>query len=143
MKKKIPVLAICIALLLSLAVLGGVAELLGLNLFEWFGKDNQRLKELAPKAVLQKVSTVTTTDQKLGASTATITSAYYDGQSLILGYSVENGNALEAFEPTPEQMAQMEKDTNPLVMAIINPETEGLIKQWNDAVQTGQSFGFA
>ena len=29
----------------------------------------------------------------------------------------------------------MEKDTNPLVMVISNPETEGLIKQWNDAVK--------
>ena len=142
MKKKISVLTISVALLLSLALFGAVAELLGLNLFEWFGKDNQRLKELAPKAALQEVSPVSTTEQKLGTATAAITSAYYDGQSLILGYAVENGNALETFDPTPEQLAQMEKDTNPLVMVISNPETEGLIKQWNDAVQAGQPFGF-
>ena len=44
---------------------------------------------------------VSTTEQKLGTAAAAITSAYYDGQSLILGYAVENGNALETFDPHP------------------------------------------
>lgn len=142
MKKKISVLAISVALLLSLVLFGALAEFLGLNLFEWFGKEDQRLMELAPQAILQEVSPVNTTDQELGTTTAAITSAYYDGQSLMLGYVIENGTALASYEPTPEQLAQMEKDTNPLVIMVRNPEAEDLIKQWNDAVQAGQPFGF-
>ena len=52
MKKKISVLAIVVATVLSLALCGAVAELLGINLFELFGREDQRLAQLAPKAAL-------------------------------------------------------------------------------------------
>ena len=79
MKKKFSVLAIVVATVLSLALCGAVAELLGINLFELFGREDQRLAQLAPKAALNEVSPITMNDPKLGAGAAGINSAYYDG----------------------------------------------------------------
>jgi hypothetical protein len=142
MKKKISVLAIVVAVVLSLALFGAVAELLGINLFELFGREDQRLAQLAPKAALNEVSPITITSRKLGAGTAGINSAYYDGQSLVVAYAIQNGRCLEEFTPTEEQLANMEKNNKPLTMALANPETDDLIRQWNEATAAGKPFGF-
>ncbi|HPY43381.1 MAG TPA: hypothetical protein PLO90_03345 [Clostridia bacterium] len=143
MKKKISVLAIVVATVLSLALCGAVAELLGINLFELFGREDQRLAQLAPKAALNEVSPITMNDPKLGAGAAGINSAYYDGQSLVVAYAIRNGRYLEEFTPTQEQLAGMEQNNNPLAMALTNPETDDLIRQWNEATAAGKPFGFA
>ncbi len=143
MKKKISVLAVCVALILSLALFGAVAEFMGLNLFEIFGRQDERLAQLAPEAALPEISPVNIINQSTEeASTAAITSAYYDGQSLMVGYLIENGNRLEAFTPTADQLSRMEKDSNPPIIMITDPQTEGLIRQWNEAVQASKPFGF-
>ncbi|MGI6725262.1 MAG: hypothetical protein ACOX62_03545 [Christensenellales bacterium] len=142
MKKKFSVLAIVVAVVLSLALFGAVAELLGINLFELFGKEDQRLAQLAPKAALNEVAPITIASQKPGAGTAGINSAYYDGQSLVVAYAIQNGRYLEEFTPTQEKLARMEKNSNPLTMALTNPETDGLIRQWNEATAAGKPFGF-
>lgn len=142
MKKKISVLAIVVAVLLSLALFGAVAELLGLNLFELFGKHDQRLAELAPKAILKEVSPITIESPELGTTTAGINSAYYDGQSLVVAYAIKNGRYMEEFTPDKEQLAGMEKDNNPLMMAVSDPENEGLLLKWNEAAAAGKPFGY-
>lgn len=142
MKKKISALAIAVAVLLSLALFGAVAELLGYNLFELFGKNDQRLAELAPRAALHDLSPITVENPELGAATAGINSAYYDGQSLIVSYAIENGDFLKEFTPTQEQLAGMEKDNNPLAIAVSDPENEGILLQWNEAIAEGKPFGY-
>lgn len=142
MKKKISALAICVIIILSLALCGAVAEMLGLNLFEIFGQKDERLMELAPKAVLNEVSPITVTSPELGTTTAGINSAYYDGQSLLVAYSIANGSYMEEYNPTEEQLAQMEKTENPPIIEINDPKTEVLAVQWNTACQNGTPFGF-
>lgn len=142
MKKKLSVLAIVLAIVLSVALFSAVAELLGINLFDLFGKDDQRIAQLAPQAVINEVSPTTITSAKLGASVAGINSAYYDGQSLVVVYSIQNGRYLENFTPTEDQLLKMEKNNNPLAMALTNPETDDLIRQWNEATSAGRPFGF-
>lgn len=142
MKKKISVLAICIALILSLALFGAVAELMGYNLFEMFGKDDKRLTALAPKAMLDEVSTITMENTDLGKTAAVISSAYYDGTSLLVAFTIGNAQRMEVYTPTAEQLAAMAKDINPPIVAIIHPEIEGPAIQWNQAIKEGKPFGY-
>ena len=107
MKKKTSALAICVIIIISLALCGAVAEMLGLNLFEIFGQTDDRLRDLAPKAVINEVAPVTATSPELGEAVAGINSAYYDGQSLLVAYSIQNGNRAEKFVPSAEMLAKM------------------------------------
>ena len=141
MKKKMSVLAIVVAVILSLALLGAAAELMGINVFELFGKDDARLQQLAPQAVLKEISPLTVTSPELGTTVAGINSAYYDGQSLLVAYAIKNGQHTEAYTPNEEQLAQMEKDTNPPIRAVNDP-SDTLTIQWNDAVSAGKPFGY-
>ncbi len=143
MKKKISVLALCVILILSLTLFGALAELLGLNLFEVFGQSDKRLMELAPKAVLTEVSPVDLTSSELGTVRAGINSAYYDGQSLLVAYSIQNSRFMEAFTPTEEQLARMQKSQNPGIIMVQDPQTDALILEWNKAYQENRPFGFA
>lgn len=143
MKKKISVLAVAVAVILSLVMFGAVAELLGLNLFELFGKNDKRIEQLAPKAVLEETSPITITSPELGTTTAHINSAFYDGQSLIVAYAIQNGEYYEAFTPTPDELSVMRKTNNPLAIVITNPQTQGILRQWNEATAAGKPFGYA
>jgi len=107
MKKKMSVLAICVIIIISLALCGAVAEMLGLNLFELFGQRNDRLKELAPNAALNETAPVSATSDELGEAIAGINSTYYDGQSLLVTYSIQNGSRVERFVPGEEMLAKM------------------------------------
>lgn len=142
MKKKVSVLTIAVAVMLSLALLGAAAELLGINVFELFGKDDTRLKQLAPRAVLKEISPQTVTGPELGTTVAAINSAYYDGQSLLVAYAIQNGRHAEAFTPSQEQLAHMEKDTNPPIHMVADPG-DTLVTQWNEAVSASRAFGYA
>mgnify|MGYP000872132984 FL=1 len=143
MKKKISILAVAVAVILSLVMFGAVAELLGANLFELFGKNDKRIEQLAPKAVLEETSPITNTSPELGTTTALINSAYYDGQSLIVAFGIENGEYYEAFTPTSAQLSAMEKTNNPLAIVITNPQTQDILRQWNEATAAGKPFGYA
>ena len=142
MKKKISVLAVVVAVTLSLVMFGAVAELLGINLFDLFGKHDERIAQLAPKAVLEETSPITITSPELGTTTAHINSAYYDGQSLIVAYAIQNGEYLEEFAPTEQQLAGMEKTNNPLAIVLTNPETQDVLRKWNEATAAGKPFAY-
>lgn len=144
MKKKVSVLAVCVAVLLSLALLAAAAELMGLNLFERFGRDDARLARLAPRAVLNEVSPMTITSAALGTTEAGIHSAYYDGRSLIIAYAIRNGSQAEPFTPTREQLARMTRLTSMMpAVDIFNPQARALAQQWDQAVRDGTPFGYA
>ena len=141
MKKKLSVLAICVMVILSLALFGAVADMLGINLFELFGQGDGRLKELAPQAVLNETPPVTTTDAELGEVVAGINSAYYDGQSLLVGYSIQNGRRLERFVPDGDMLAKMSL-VDPQMAIMAESEDEALLmKEWIAAKESGIAMG--
>ena len=141
MKKKISVLTICVIVIISLTLFGAVAELLGLNLFEVFGQTDDRLRELAPKAVLNEVAPVTATSPDLGEVVAGINSAYYDGQSLLVAYSIQNGRRAERFVPSEEMLAKMSL-LDPQLGVMAESEDEALImKEWIAAKDSGIAMG--
>jgi len=141
-RKKITVsMALAIVVLLALA---GVALAASLNLFEYFGQHDARLAKIAPEATLATEVPETVESGKLGATVATIRSAYYDGQSLLVAYSIENGTRTERFDPTKEQLAQMTKlDALPVLATSQGGEGQSTLNEFNGALKSGTPYGFS
>lgn len=141
MKKKMSVLALCAIIIISLALCGAVAEVLGINVFELFGQNDHRFKELAPKAVLNEEAPVTVTSPDLGEAVAGINSVYYDGQSLLVAYSIQNGRRAEKFVPSEEMLAKMSLLDPRLGMMAESEEESMLMKEWIAAKDSGTAMG--
>lgn len=103
-------LSVATALVMALILLGGTALAagLGLNLFELLGKSDERLRNMADKAVLETQEPVTVEHDVIGQAEAVITNAYYDGQSLEIAYVMRNTDYAEPWTPTDEELRQME-----------------------------------
>ena len=140
-RKKITVsMALAIVILLALA---GVALAASLNLFEYLGRHDARLKEIAPEATLATESPETVESSKLGTTVGTIRSAYYDGQSLLVAYSIENGTRTERFTPSGEQLARMTKlDALPFI-ELQDGEGQPILNEFNAALKSATPYGFS
>lgn len=141
MKKKMSVLALCAIIIISLALCGAVAEVLGINVFELFGQNDNRFKELAPKAVLNEEAPVTVTSPDLGEAVAGINSVYYDGQSLLVAYSIQNGRRAERFVPSEEMLLKMSLLDPRLGMMAESEEESMLMKEWIAAKESKTAMG--
>ena len=140
-KKKVPFAAgLAIAIMLIGATVA-VAEILGINVFELFGKTDDRYKEIAPYTVLEQTSEVSVTTVELGKTVASINSAYYDGQSLMVAYSIQNGSHREQFVPDDALLAKMTKVDEPPFFAITTDEERAMSDQWSQAITNGVPMG--
>ena len=95
------------AAVLAVIALTGAALAVGLNLFDHFGRNDLRLQVVAPDAALAVADAVEVATDALGVSKVGIDSAYYDGQSLIVAYTLGNYQRCERFEPTEAELAEM------------------------------------
>ena len=115
MKKKISFAFILAMILLFLLAAAAIAEVLGINVFEVFGKTNVRYAELAPYTTVENTPEVSMNSVELGQTSAAINSAYYDGTSLIVGYAIRNGSYMEECIPDETLAAEMTQMDNNLV----------------------------
>ena len=115
-----------------------------LNLFNFFGKRDERYNAVAPYATLTITEPVLVEHPNLGSATASIDSAYFDGLSLNLAYRITHGQKVEEYTPSEAELALMEKG-NPVVLASDFSENEPgseILKAWNQAVETGTPYGY-
>ncbi len=98
-----------IAAIIAVIALGSMALAVGINLFEYFGRHDERLAQLAPQTDLAAAKPESIESDALGTTSASFNSAYYDGESLIAAFTLENSKRFEAFEPSAEMQARMEK----------------------------------
>ena len=68
-----------VAAIIAAIALSGVALAIGINLFEYFGKQDERLAQLAPQTDLEMVKPESVESDALGITRAAFNSAYYDG----------------------------------------------------------------
>ena len=141
MKKKISFAFIIAMVLLALLTAAAVAEVLGINVFELFGKTETRYAELAPYTTLESTPEVSVDSEELGRTDAEINSAYYDGTSLIVGYAIRNGSHMEECIPDEAMAAEMTRLDNNLVWAASNEEESKLIMAWMQARDEGRKTG--
>lgn len=124
--------------LVALLAATGIAAAAALNLFEKFGQNDRRFAEIAPQTAISAESSVAQTE-KTGTVAASITNAYYDGESLLIGYSIQGVSSFEPFSPTDEQLARM-RPTD-AVPARLNESH--LAEAFEAARQAGTPWGMA
>ncbi len=141
MKKKVSFVAVLAAAILVIGATVAVAEMLGINVLEFFGEYVGRYEEIAPYAVLDETSEVSVTSVELGTTVASISDAYYDGQSLIAGFSIQNSSRMEQFTPDDTLVAKMTKVDDAPFDEIITDEEWALVYQWCQALTDGVPMG--
>lgn len=142
MKRKLSV-GLVLALAAALAV-AGAALALGLNLFEHFSGQDQRYAEIAPLAEITPDAAARVETDALGTTKAAIVNAYFDGDSLLVGYRIENATRTEAFTPTTEQLARMTPVDASQDLPLAENDTEAaLCLAYAQAVAAGTPFGLA
>ena len=145
MKKKLS-FGLLAAVITALALMGA-ALAVGLNLFDVFGRSDERIAQLAPQAELATETPGEVETEKTGASAAEIVNAYYDGQSLIVSYTAKNARTFEPFTPTAEELAKMEilddefsgDGFMPYEFGGLDPVQQAYV----DAVEAGRPCGYA
>ena len=140
MKKKMTftMLAAAIAIL----VLTGAALAVGLNLFDYFGERDRRLQAIAPETVLENAGTAELTTDALGVTKARIDSAYYDGQSLIVAYTLDNCQRHEPFEPTKTELAEMSENRDYLLQTgEVSEEQLESVEAFQSAIDHNEAYG--
>ena len=139
MKKKLT--ASLAAALIAALLLAGAALAVGLNLFDVFGKNDERLSQLADEAALPTVDAQSVESEALGASEAAIENAYYDGRSLIVAYRLKNGARVEEFVPTQAELAQAEALEGPVHIAVGREADRAIVERFHQAQEDGEPFG--
>lgn len=138
MKKKVT--AGLVFAIVAVLALTGAALALGVNLFEYFSERDARYAQIAPQAELATQSPITIASQPLGTTNATIQNAYYDGKSLLVGYSIENSTRIEAFAPTDAQLANMQLDDTISIPGV--DIQSDVLTEYYESVKNGTPFGY-
>lgn len=139
MKRKMTLTVL--AAVLAVIALTGAALAVGLNLFDHFGRNDRRLQVVAPDAALVVNDAVEVTTDALGVSRARIDSAYYDGQSLIVAYTLDNYQRYEDFEPTGAELAEMTENRDYLLEALGIEGDPAATEALRDAIDRKQPYG--
>lgn len=139
MKRKMTLTVL--AAVLAVIALTGAALAVGLNLFDHFGRNDRRLQVVAPEAALMVNDAVEVTTDALGVSKARIDSAYYDGQSLIVAYTLDNYQHYEDFEPTGAELAEMTENRDYLLEAFGIEGDPAATEALRDAIDRKQPYG--
>lgn len=132
------------AAILVLLMLAGAALAVGMNLFEHFGKEEERLSAIAPQTELENISSVSVSSDVLGETRTVLNNAYYDGKNLIVAFTQENSECYAPFEPTQAQLAQMEKVDEDISVANYDERMPGAEAGENFmiAMEAGTPCGF-
>jgi len=130
-----------LAAVLAVIALTGAALAVGLNLFDHFGRNDRRLQVVAPDAALVVNDAVEVTTDALGVSKARIDSAYYDGQSLIVAYTLDNYQRYEPIEPTGAELAEMTENRDFLLEAFGIEGDPAATEAFRAAIDRKQPYG--
>ena len=136
---------VCLAFALALAVtLAGAALAAGMNVFEYFAQRDARLAPIAEGSAPATQTPLSVKTNELGESSIRFDSAYYDGQSLLVGIAMENVSRVEAYTPTEDELAAMEPEAEGQMPS---PQAEGadaeVIAAFGEAMERGEPYGFA
>ena len=139
MKRKFSIaLIVCVIMLLASV---SVAAALNLNVFELLGSRDARLQEIAADSALEDAPEITVENNKAGKSTVQITNAYYDGESLLIGYFIENASYIEEFTPSEAFLAQMTPVSDGLDPFVFSPDQAEWGKAYRHALEDHAPFG--
>ena len=140
MKRKLSMALAAALALVAIAAAVAVAE--GLNLFQLFGQRNERYARVAQEAALETAQPVQVEDERLGEVQAAIDGAYFDGLTLSVAFRIDNAAGCEAYTPTAEELAGMER-TDAMFAAVMQDEPGAeVVAAFNEAAAAGQPGGY-
>ncbi len=142
-KRKISWAVVMVTAAILAIATAALAEMADINVFELFRKTDERYASLAPYAVLDEVSEVSVASVEIGETRAAINSAYYDGQSLIVGYFIENASRMEEFVPDEALMGKMTPGETNAIWAADNGAEAVWIAKLEQARAEGTAMGLA
>lgn len=125
-----------VALLAAVSVAAAAA----LNLFEQFGQSERRFAEIAPQTVIDS-ETASIQTERTGTVTASIANAYYDGESLLIGYTIQGNTSFEPFSPTAKELTHMQPTDDVPDWLHAKTGDSALAKAWENAKQAGMPWG--
>ena len=132
-----------LAAALVILALAGTALAAGFNVIEFFAQHDERLEKIAPDSAVETSAPASVESEALGASSVWFDSAYFDGDTLIVGYVMENTERMEPFTPTDEQLAALQKEESPLLPLARDEAEASLIGALTEAMEQGKPCGVA
>ena len=135
-KRSIGLVFAFVALLAAVSVAAAAA----LNLFEQFGQSERRFAKIAPQTVIDS-ETASIQTERTGTVTASITNAYYDGESLLIGYTIQGNTSFEPFSPTAKELTHMQPTDDVPDWLHAKTGDSALAKAWESAKQAGMPWG--
>jgi len=114
------------------------------NLFNFFGRHDERYNAVAPYATLTITEPVLMEHPDLGSSAACIDRGYFDGLSLRLAFRISQGQTVAEYMPTETELALMEKWNLSIPVIALSENEPGIeiLKNWNHAVENGIPYGY-
>ena len=135
-KRSIGLVFAFVALLAAVSVAAAAA----LNLFKQFGQSERRFAEIAPQTVIDS-ETASIQTERTGTVTASIANAYYDGESLLIGYTIQGNTSFEPFSPTAKELTHMQPTDDVPDWLHAKTGDSALAKAWENAKQAGMPWG--
>lgn len=135
-----PVLAF---LLLLLLVTASVALAEHFNLFNLWGERDTRYARVAQQASQITAGPVNTGNASLPGVSAQIDSAFYDGLTLNLAFTIAQGARYEPYVPDANELSAMTQTTiQPVTIELSQASGRNILERYNQALQDGTPFGY-
>lgn len=135
-----PVLAF---LLLLLLVTASVALAEHFNLFNLWGERDTRYARVAQQASQITASPVNTDNASLPDVSAQIDSAFYDGLTLNLAFTIAQGARYEPCIPDANELSAMTQTAiQPVTIEHNQASGRDILERYNQALQDGTPFGY-
>ena len=140
MKKKIPFSLALVAVLILTSV---VALAVSTNVFNYFSSRDARYGKLAEQAANVTAAPVDIESDELGSVNARIDSAYYDGQTLSVGFIIENSTRIEPYTLSAEELANSELVIDPIMPIARDEIDQQILAEFQTAVENETPYGYA
>ncbi len=137
-----------LAIAAAVLALTGVALAVAarLELFEAFRGFDRRFARIPDGNGLAQEALICLRTPELGNTWVRVGDAYYDGQSVMVGYTLENNAGCAPFAPSDEELAGMERLEEGMPLNLQEMMT-GESQRWEEALfvakARGEAFGFA
>lgn len=135
MRRKFHISAALVAAIMLLCL---TALAVGTSVFDYFSDRDARLEKVSEV----KGEETQIESEELGSVPAKIDSAYFDGESLVIGFVIENANRFEAYIPTESDLENARRVIDPIAVHPTNEAQRAILDAFSHAIEAGTPYGY-
>jgi len=135
MRRKFHISAALVAAIMLLCL---TALAVGASVFDFFSDRDTRLENISDV----KGDETQIESGELGNVLAKIDSAYFDGESLLIGFVIENANRFEAYIPTESDLEDARRVIDPIAVHPTNEAQRAILDAFSQAIEAGTPYGY-